>query len=713
MGLFDSMRVPFPGWSIVREIGHGGYGTVYEIRRHLLDVDERSAMKVIPVPRDPAEIQDYLNDGYDFDNLEKRYAGSRNAVLREYTMMARMKDSANIVRCEDITVVMNPDRISSRIFIRMELLTPMREYEKLRTYDENEVIRLGLNMCSILSVCEREGVVHRDIKPANIMVSAGGVYKLGDFGIARMMDHTTTGTRIGTINYMAPEVYSGGKYGHTADIYSLGLVLYWLMNNRRIPFLSAENRGSNIEEELEAQQKRLRGFPVPRPCFGSARLAEVVRKALAFYPADRFQTAQEFGRALRACLKNSGETTFVQGDGTLFGGGRTEGYGGERADSDGRYGSGLRTDPVGRAGMSGTAATGLYRQDPGEKTYRYGESKQESESGQGRLTKDQSAAGHEIRQEYRGGIPPVVGNGLQEKAGEDQGPRTGTAQQKRTSTIREIFPFVVGIAVILAAAALIFYLSHREDDPPGGSGTSSGAYGETSSASASTETAAPTIVTGTPKAETTPKQETTPKAEEPTAAEPAPVTVQTQYGVMEYGSELFPVKNEVNIRREPTHYSDLVFTFDPAPHGNSSELIFKGKVAEGYGSDNVLHTWYFVGAVSDSKHDGWARSDLVRLPAYDNGPWHIYIDGSESSRKICVLHDPQGGLNVRSEPKHESELVDTVYGGTKLYYYDETGQGYGSDGLLHEWYRVEWAVPGSSEEKAGWVRSDLVTVQYE
>ena len=142
----ENMKVPFQGWSIVREIGHGGYGKVYEIRRHLLDTDERSAMKVIPVPRDPAEIRDYLNDGYDLNSLKKRYAYSRNAVLREYTIMAKMKDSVNIVRCEDITAVINPDGISSRIFIRMELLTPIREYEKLQIYDENEVIRLGVEM---------------------------------------------------------------------------------------------------------------------------------------------------------------------------------------------------------------------------------------------------------------------------------------------------------------------------------------------------------------------------------------------------------------------------------------------------------------------------------------------------------------------------------------------------------------------------------------
>ena len=141
------------------------------------------------------------------------------------------------------------------------------------------------------------------------MVSARGDYKLGDFGVARMMDHTTVGTRIGTVNYMAPEVYFGGKYGHTADIYSLGLVLYWLMNNRRMPFLPLENEGSNINDEFEAQQKRMSGLPIPRPCSGSSRLAKIVLKALAFSPQDRFRTAEEFKSALYQWRQTQDEKT--------------------------------------------------------------------------------------------------------------------------------------------------------------------------------------------------------------------------------------------------------------------------------------------------------------------------------------------------------------------------------------------------------------------
>ena len=234
--IHENIPVPFRGWTVVRKIGHGSFGNVYEIRRDRYGLTERSAMKVITIPQDPDEIQAYLRDGYAPETLRNMYDGSRASVLAEYQMMAKLKDCPNIVRCEDIEIVMDPDEIGSTIYIRMELLTPIREYDKLQSYSEKETIKLCSDICNLLTRCEAEGIVHRDIKPGNIMVSDQGDYKLGDFGIARSMDHTTMATMIGTMNYMAPEVYLGRKYGHTADIYSLGLVLYWLMNNRRMPF---------------------------------------------------------------------------------------------------------------------------------------------------------------------------------------------------------------------------------------------------------------------------------------------------------------------------------------------------------------------------------------------------------------------------------------------------------------------------------------------
>ena len=310
---YINIAVPFRGWTVIREIGHGGFGKVYEIRRDQYGIDERSAMKVIAVPQDSDEINAYLRDGYSPETLRKMYEGSRASIFREYQTMARLKDCPNIVRCEDIGIVMNPDGIGSKIYIRMELLTPIRKYRKLQSFNEEEVIKLGSDICKMLVRCEKEGIVHRDIKPENIMVSNNGDYKLGDFGIARFMDHSTMATKIGTINYMAPEVYLGRKYGHAADIYSLGLVLYWLLNNRRMPFFPQEDSLIKNDSAVVAQEQRMTGAPIPRPVNGSPGLSNIVFKALAYDPADRYQSALEFGNAIRNCLseEKASERSYV------------------------------------------------------------------------------------------------------------------------------------------------------------------------------------------------------------------------------------------------------------------------------------------------------------------------------------------------------------------------------------------------------------------
>ena len=101
------------------------------------------------------------------------------------------------------------------------------------------------------------------------------------------------GTKIGTYKYMAPEVYNNNPYGHSADIYSLGLVLYWLLNERRMPFLPLPPAKLKAGMEEEARERRLRGEPLPAPAHGSKALQAIVLKACAFDPAERYHTAAE------------------------------------------------------------------------------------------------------------------------------------------------------------------------------------------------------------------------------------------------------------------------------------------------------------------------------------------------------------------------------------------------------------------------------------
>lgn len=164
---------------------------------------------------------------------------------------------------------------------------------------EEKVIKVGMDICSALILCESKHIVHRDIKPENIMVSEFGDYKLGDFGIARTMYHTTQATIAGSDRYMAPEVITRKEYGKEVDIYSLGLVLYWMLNNRKRPFIDADYIPSNEENE-QAQLRRVTGDPLPPPKDGSRKLQNIVLKACAYEPKDRFSSAREMYQALAA-----------------------------------------------------------------------------------------------------------------------------------------------------------------------------------------------------------------------------------------------------------------------------------------------------------------------------------------------------------------------------------------------------------------------------
>lgn len=289
-------RINYPGWRIEKKIGSGGFGTVYEIRRDdEFGVAEKAALKVISVPRDSGET-DYLRvSGMDDESITSQYHDQVSDIIKEYKMMLELKKCQNIVRCDDYRVEKIKDGMAWNIYLRMELLTPiLKAMDRLVT--EAQILGFAKDLCHALEVCESRKILHRDIKPQNIFVDDGGNFKLGDFGIARITEKTTNATAgIGTYTFMAPEVYNGKPYGIAADIYSLGLVLYWLLNERREPFLSIPFTALEAEA---ARQRRYRGEPLPPPIHGSPELQAIVLKACSHEPKERFSSAAEMKRAL-------------------------------------------------------------------------------------------------------------------------------------------------------------------------------------------------------------------------------------------------------------------------------------------------------------------------------------------------------------------------------------------------------------------------------
>ena len=290
--------VRYPGWDTVGRLGAGSFGAVYEIQRTLFGRTEKAALKVITIPRDPGEVEELYSSGYDFQGVRTHYQDLLENIVREYQIMSVMKGNSNVVSCDDIQYFQTEDGIGWTIYIKMELLQPMmRALDQVA--DERQVCRCGEDLCRALSLCHSRNVIHRDIKPQNIFLSADGDFKLGDFGIAKVSNQVSMGTRVGTVSYMAPEVYAGQPYGHAADLYSLGLVLYWLLNERRLPLVDLPPRTPTAPEIQEACLKRLHGAQLPAPVHGSPELQRIVLRACAYYPADRYQSAEEMLRDLQ------------------------------------------------------------------------------------------------------------------------------------------------------------------------------------------------------------------------------------------------------------------------------------------------------------------------------------------------------------------------------------------------------------------------------
>lgn len=282
----------WPGWETVRVIGKGGFGTVYEIEKD----GEKAALKKISIPQSDSEIQVMYSDGMTTETVTELFSQQRDRFMAEYSLMKKLGECPQVVRCEDARFEPHEDGIGWDIYMKMELLTPLTRVEQL---PEEQVLKLGAALCKALALCQDSGIIHRDIKPQNIFVSDQGDYKLGDFGIAKVAEGTMGGTRIGTYKYMAPEVYNNQPYGAGADIYSLGLVLYWLLNERRLPFLPEMSTHS---DEERAKERRFSGEPLPEPVQGSEDLKKIVLKACAFDPKDRYESAAQMGKDLEAVI---------------------------------------------------------------------------------------------------------------------------------------------------------------------------------------------------------------------------------------------------------------------------------------------------------------------------------------------------------------------------------------------------------------------------
>ncbi|MCE5237169.1 DUF2817 domain-containing protein [bacterium] len=261
------------GFEILREIGRGGMGVVYEARQ--ASPRRHVALKVLPpelahVPQVAARFADEAN---------------RMAMLEGHP---------------NIAAVYAAGEADGVPYFAMRLLSGADLESRLaadRRLPLDEAAEIAAQVAEALDYAHRRGIVHRDIKPANIMFDDEGRPLVTDFGIAKAADEyrlTQTGTTIGTPEYASPEQIRGDDLDGRSDLYSLGVVLYRMVCGQ-LPFTAPTPMAHAIKHINEAPPPPgviVQGVPPP--------LEHVILRCLAKRPEDRFASGKDLAAALRS-----------------------------------------------------------------------------------------------------------------------------------------------------------------------------------------------------------------------------------------------------------------------------------------------------------------------------------------------------------------------------------------------------------------------------
>jgi serine/threonine-protein kinase len=261
-------------YKVLGVLGRGAMGIVY--KAHDPAIDRKVAIKVVRIDASDARERAEAIDRF---RLEVQAAGrcSHAAIVGVYDFLDKDGDPA----------------------IVMELIEGDSLHAHLRDPGKRAALPVPgvvLRVLDALGYAHGQGIIHRDIKPANILLSAAGQVKIADFGIARLsgLPATLSGEVLGTPSYMAPEQLRDGPVDRRADLFAVGAILYEILAGRP-PFA-----GKTVHETLARVGSVEAADLAPVAAAGGQAYVDVLRRALAKDPAQRFQSADDFAAALEA-----------------------------------------------------------------------------------------------------------------------------------------------------------------------------------------------------------------------------------------------------------------------------------------------------------------------------------------------------------------------------------------------------------------------------
>ena len=259
-------------YNIIEMLGKGAMGVVYKAQDP--DIDREVAIKTIRFD---------ISDGQDEEMLGRFIREAQAAGKLDHTNIATIYD---VGREKDLTYIVMQ-------YIKGQSLQQL--IAKKKKFSPKEINEIMIPLCQALEYAHQNGIVHRDIKPANILIDQNGKPNVVDFGVARVETSTLTqsGMTVGTPSYMSPEQITGKRVDNRADIFSLGVILYELAAGQR-PF-SGGNVSTLMYKIVNEAPPHITDIEKSLP----ANYEDIIEKALAKDPKDRYQSCNQFIAALK------------------------------------------------------------------------------------------------------------------------------------------------------------------------------------------------------------------------------------------------------------------------------------------------------------------------------------------------------------------------------------------------------------------------------
>lgn len=315
-------------WWVERLLGEGSFGQVWLVR----DAGgHEAAVKEVQVPFANGDLDSARLEGLTLAGAKAYFRTLMEETRREIDLMKALRSCETVVQFLDSQVVERGHEFGWVILILMERLVPFRDRMASGILTVQDAAHLGRDIALALEACAGLGIVHRDIKPDNLFYNPRtDRYQLGDFGVAHYLERPTEEKgRAGTLTHMPPEVFQGATFTPEADLYALGMILYRLLNDSRIPGLPPFPEPFTPVQRSLAVDQRLKGGPVGPPSaigyaaqggapaeslgvrFGdtpddrrlAAALGDIAWRAIAPRREDRFPGPKQLRLAIELALK--------------------------------------------------------------------------------------------------------------------------------------------------------------------------------------------------------------------------------------------------------------------------------------------------------------------------------------------------------------------------------------------------------------------------